>query len=167
MIPLTFTSFFIYCGIAWGANMLLNVLGIIKKISPRKLSFDQAIDYRKIYKGDRLLGESTTFLGLILCLTISILLYIFTFSYIWSVIPILVYFGHALGSFIKRRMHKKGGEFVPFVDHGDYMFLTGIIFLYANFITYDFFILSLLLTYVLHPIVCFMAYKLKWREHPY
>ncbi|HAS80749.1 MAG: hypothetical protein UR25_C0003G0049 [Candidatus Nomurabacteria bacterium GW2011_GWE1_32_28] len=167
MIPTTINNFIIYSVLIWGTNMLLNVLGTIKLHFPSTKKYDKPIDARIEYKGDRLIGESTTIVGLIVCIMISIILYFVGFDFKWVIIPFLVYTGHTLGSIIKRRMHKKGGEFVPFIDHGDYTITTGIIFIALGYITPIFAILSISLTYIFHPIMCYLAYKIKLRERPY
>jgi hypothetical protein len=167
MILLTISNFTIYCSLVWGTNMLLNVLGIIKMHIPTTKRLDRPIDGGLEYKGDRLVGESTTIAGIILCLIISAVLFFITHNFIWAIIPMLVYLGHMSGSIIKRRMHKNGGEFVPFIDHGDYTILTGFVFVLLHYITPLFAILNILITYIIHPIVCVLAFKLKLREHPY
>lgn len=160
-------DFLMYLFLAWGTNMSLNLLYVLKKYVPKTASFDYPIDGGLQYKGNRLVGESTTVWGLILCLAISFVVYFYFSSFKWLIIPLLVYCGHMLGSIIKRRMHKKGGEYVPFVDHGDYMILTGLVFMALGYVTPTFALASILITYLLHPIVCFLAFRLKLREHPY
>jgi hypothetical protein len=167
MLPLTTINFLLYFSLAWATNICLNFLYVIKRYSTKSLNFDMPIDGGIKYKDDRLIGESTTIIGLILCLMISIILYFITSNFMWEIIPLLVYFGHLLGSFVKRRMHKKGGEFVPFIDHGDYMITTGFVFVLLNYISINFALLSITLTYILHPIACFIAFKFKLRENPY
>ena len=147
--------------------MLLNVLGIIKYLFPKTIKLDYPIDGGFQYKGDRLVGESTTVAGLLLCLVISFTIYLYMPYSAWTSIPLLVYAGHMAGSIIKRRLHKTGGEFVPFVDHGDYMILTGTIFVALHYFTPLFAVLSILITYIFHPIVCFLAFKLKLRKYPH
>ncbi|MEY2702994.1 MAG: CDP-archaeol synthase [Bacteroidota bacterium] len=71
-----------------------------------------------------------------------------------------VFIGDLLGSIIKRRLNYKKGEFMPFIDHGDYILFTGIIFIHLKFISLYIFLATLLLTYILHPLVCFMGYKI-------
>ena len=167
MIPFSITNFLTYFCLAWFANICLNFLYVIKRYSPKTLNFDIPIDGGFKYKGEYIIGKSTTALGLVICLAISIFLYSISYNSIWAIIPPLVYTGHMLGSFIKRRMHKKGGEFVPFVDHGDYMIFTGLIFVLFGYISISFALLAILLNYILHPIACFIAFKLKLRENPY
>lgn len=166
-MPQTIDTFLVYLFLTWGTNMSLNLLYVLKRYIPKTASFDYPIDGRIQYKGDRLVGESTTVWGLVLCFIISIVLFFHVLSLKWAIVPLLVYCGHTIGSIIKRRMHKKGGEYVPFLDHGDYMILTGLMFVMLGYITPIFAFSSILITYLLHPIVCFLAFKLKLREHPY
>lgn len=167
MIPFTFEAFFLYCFLAWGTNMLLNVLGIIKKFAPEAKNFDKPIDGGLSWGKDRLIGESTTYAGLVVAIILSIALYIFSVSLAWSSIPLLVYLGHMAGSIIKRRMHKKGGEFMPFVDHGDYMILTGGILVLTHYLDLSMALLALLITYIIHPLACFAAFKFNLRDYPH
>ena len=158
-------NFILYFSIVWGVNICLNLLYVLKKYFSVIKSLDRPIDCGLKYHKDRLIGDSTTFLGLLISFIISFIL--FKINFILALIPILVYLGHSLGSFIKRRMHKKGGEFVPFVDHGDYMITTSVIFLILGYINVSFAFWAITLTYILHPIACFVAFKLKLKEHPY
>ena len=160
-------NFLIYFSLAWGANIALNFLYVIKRYFPKFNNFDYPIDFNLYYKKNRLIGDSTTIIGLILSLMISLFIYCISGNIIWTLIPIIVYFGHLLGSFIKRRMNKNGGEFVPIIDHGDYMLLLGIIFILLNYISISFALSALILTYILHPLACYLAFKLKLRENPY
>ncbi|MCX6754388.1 MAG: CDP-archaeol synthase [Candidatus Nomurabacteria bacterium] len=167
MIPLTINNFLIYFSIAWGTNICLNFLYVIKRYVPSVKKLDIPLDGDIEFNGERLLGESTTVLGLLISILASLFVYSIIHNLVWMSIPILVYFGHLFGSFVKRRIHKKGGEFMLFVDHGDYMILTGIVFVILNYISFLFAFLALLVTYILHPIACFLAFKLKLRENPY
>lgn len=78
----------------------------------------------------------------------------------------LVFFGDLLGSIIKRRLGFKKGEFALFIDHGDYIITTGMVFVFLQYISLEIFLYALLLTYVLHPIVCVIGYKLKIKQEP-
>jgi uncharacterized protein YacL len=167
MIQLSVTNFLIYFTLVWMTNICLNFLYVIKRYIPKFKNFDRPLDGGLKYKNDRLLGESTTVIGLIVSFLISFLLYFITLNFIWTIIPILVYVGHLLGSFIKRRVHKKDGEFMPFIDHGDYVIFTSIIFVLLDYISVLFAFLVIIVTYILHPIACFLAFKLKLREYPY
>lgn len=160
-------NFLMYFSLAWGANIALNFLYVIKRYIPKSARFDRPIDGGLVYRGDRLVGDSTTLVGLTLSLVLSVIIYFITLKLMWASIPILVYFGDLLGGFIKRRLHKKVGEFVPFIDHGDYMLFLGAVFVFQHYISVWFAGLAIIITYILHPLACLIAFKLKLREHPY
>lgn len=167
MVPLTPTNFFIYFFIAWSANISLNLLYVVKKYVPEFKYLNYPLDLRLSFRGERLIGDSVNIIGLVFSLAISLAVYSATQTAIWASIPVLVYAGNMLGSFIKRRMHIKSGEFLPIADHGDYMLLLGIVFVSLHYIDTLFAVLAILLTYLLHPLACLVAYKLGLREHPY
>ncbi|MFA5131558.1 MAG: CDP-archaeol synthase [Patescibacteria group bacterium] len=167
MLSFNLSNFLIYFSIAWGTNIALNFLYVIKRYFPRFNDFDYPIDFKIKCGARRLFGDSTTIIGLILSLIISLLINMSTGTLVWTIIPPIIYLGHLMGSFIKRRMNKGGGEFVPVIDHGDYMLLLGIIFISCHYVSLLFALLALILTYILHPLACIIAFKLKLREHPY
>jgi len=167
MIIPTIINFFLYFCLVWFSNISLNLLYVLKKYYPIIDKKDKKIDGGLFYKNNRLIGESATVFGLFISFTLTFILYLFNFSLPYLMIPILVYLGHTLGSFIKRRMNKKDGDFVQFVDHLDYVILTGSILYFLNFINLYFLIFSLILTYILHPVACFIAYKFELKKHPY
>ncbi len=167
MMPFTLNNFLIYFSLAWGSNIALNFLYVAKRYIPKFSHFDYPLDLNLNYKKNRLLGDSTTILGLILCSVLSLFIFFYSASLIWSIAPLIVYAGHLLGSFIKRRLNKNGGEFVPIIDHGDYMLLLGIVFVALGYINFLFAFCALLLTYILHPLACRLAFKFKLRDRPY
>ena len=167
MLDFNIQNFLIYFSIAWGTNISLNLLYVLKRYLPLFNKLDYPLDFKINYKKNRLLGDSTTIVGLIISLIISLTIYIITNSFVWFIIPIIVYLGHLAGSFVKRRLNKNGGDFLPIIDHGDYMLLLGLIFISLGYINFYFAILALIITYILHPLACLMAYKLKLRERPY
>jgi hypothetical protein len=160
-------NFLIYFSLAWGANIVLNLLYVIKRYVPGASRFDRPLDFKIIYKKNRLIGDSITIAGLAVSLLFGLILYILIKNIVWSIIPIIVFMGDLLGSFIKRRISKKRGEFVLFVDHGNYMILLGAIFMLLHYIDIFFAFTALLLTYMLHPLACIIAYRLNLRENPY
>jgi CDP-diglyceride synthetase len=81
-------------------------------------------------------------------------------------ITLLVFLGDILGSVIKRRFGYSKGTFMPLVDHGDYILLTGAFFVFQEKISFSIFLASLALTYVLHPIVCVIGYKMRIKKQP-
>ena len=84
MIPFTFENFLIYFCLAWGTNIALNFLYVMKRYIPGFSNLDYPLDYRIKYRGERLIGESTTFIGLFLCLVISIIIFLTIHSMIDS-----------------------------------------------------------------------------------
>ncbi len=79
----------------------------------------------------------------------------------------LVFLGDLLGSILKRRLGYQKGEFAFLIDHGDYILTTGIVFTLLNHISLQVFLYSLLITYILHPITCFIGYKLGIKKEPF
>lgn len=167
MIAFTLNNFLIYFIVAWGANISLNFLYIMKRYIPEFKNLDYPLDFNLSYKGNRLMGSSINIIGLFFCLFISVGLYFLVNSSILASIPLIVYLGGAIGSFIKRRFNKKSGEFMPLVDHGDYIVLLGVVFVLNGYISVWFALTAILITYILHPIACLVAFKLKLRKNPY
>lgn len=167
MLTLTLINFLTYFSIAWGANIALNLLYVLKRYFPETRNWDYPMDCHLRYHGERLIGDSVTFLGLIVSIILSAALYLTTNNIMWAIIPLIVHLGDLLGSFTKRRLHKKNGEYLPLVDHGNYMILLGIVFVLVGYADLGFVLLALLLTYILHPIACYLAFKLKLRKNPY
>lgn len=167
MIEFNLINFLIYFGVAWGSNIALNFLYVAKKYIPKVNQIDHPIDFKLTYRNNRLIGDSITVIGLIISILLGLLLYIIQLNFIWSLIPIIVYFGGLIGSFIKRRFNKKQGDFLPLIDHGDYMIVLGIAFVLSGYISINFALLALGITYILHPIACLLAFKLNWRKNPY
>ncbi len=167
MVTLTPTNFFAYFFIAWSANISLNLLYVVKKYVPEFKYLNYPLDFGLNFRGERLIGDSVNIIGLAFSLAISLSVYSAAGEIIWASIPVIVYAGNALGSFVKRRLHMKSGEFLPIIDHGDYMLLLGVIFVSLHYIDLLFAVLAILLTYILHPLACLIAFKLGLREHPY
>lgn len=167
MLSLTIINFLAYFSTAWGSNIALNFLYILKKYFPETKKWDYPIDCYFKYRGERLIGDSVTFLGLLISIILSVALYLATKQIMWAIIPLVVNFGDLLGSFTKRRLHKKNGEYLPLIDHGNYMILLGVVFVLAGYADLGFVLLALLLTYILHPIACYLAFKINLRKNPY
>lgn len=165
-MSLTTENFVFYMVITWGCNISLNYLYVLKKFFPFVLKYDHPLDFRKKLGGYRVLGESTTWLGLLLSVFLSLFFYILL-PWPWFLVPFTVYFGHSLGSFIKRRLGKKDGSFLPLVDHGDYMVLTGIMLYLSGQVSIPLVVSTILVTYILHPLASFIAFKLGLKKYPY
>lgn len=151
----------------WAVNVSLNVLGFLSLRFPRVRSFDRAIDGRgDFFDGRRVLGDSTTLLGFVVCIMLGALALTLTGEWWYAAASLLVYAGHALGSFIKRRLGYADGTYLPLVDHLDYMVLAGVCALligYASFMTV---FGAFTLTFFLTPLVTILAYVLSLRQQP-
>jgi high-affinity Fe2+/Pb2+ permease len=115
---------------------------------------------------NRLLGDSTTVLGLITALLAGFLIQVIL-PYIPAIlIGFGMYLGHMCGSFIKRRLSIQSGEFFPVLDHGDGIIVTGGMLYLLGYITLPVYFISIATTLICYPIICYVAYKLKLREKP-
>ncbi len=143
----------------------LNFLNIIHR-HPQYQKFDYPIDfYLKINK-QRLIGDSSTILGLALALILGTFLgsIVYQDQPLGLTIGFAVFFGHSLGSFVKRRLNIKPGDFLPIVDHGDYIIISGIFLLFLNKINLITFLGGLIITLIVHPVFCLLGFWLKIRN---
>ncbi len=156
--------------LTWGTNVALNLLYVCKKYLPLVRRLDIPIDRgAHFFDRRRLIGDSTTVLGIVVALLCS---YVAFWSSLYTTPvaiggPLLVYGGHMMGSFIKRRVSEKQDTFVPFIDHGDYIILTGGVLCSAGEVSVSLWIVCLLLTYILHPIATRVAFSFGLREKSY
>jgi len=152
----------------WLINSALNILGYLKNRYSFLEKIDNPLDFNyKFIDNRRVLGKSTTIIGLGVALLIGITIEFFLSTVFWGIIKgLCIYLGHALGSFIKRRLNFMDSKFLPIVDHGDAIILTGLVFLALNQINIYIFLFSLGLTYVFYPLICYIAYKLGLRTDP-
>lgn len=153
----------------WLINISLNGLYVLKLIWPNFTQYDYPLDGRNNwFDGQRILGSSTTIPGILVALGAGLLCtQVFNYHFALGLLfGICVYGGHALGSFIKRRFKYKDGDFMPVVDHGDYVITTGLVMILANKFAWTTVITGILITYILHPIFTYLSYKLKLHKEP-
>lgn len=169
MMTLSIGNILLFLSILWLTNGTLNLLYVLKKHVPFVKTIDRPIDLGKLFfDKKRILGNSTTILGLVVALLFSLLfslinLYSPTVAFLT---PLLVFLGHAIGSFIKRRLNKND-VFVPFVDHGDYVIMSGVVLFSLGQISGTLALVCLLITYIAHPFIVHVAYKWGLRERYY
>ncbi len=147
-------------------NTFLNIFGEIK----RKYNFEKYdihFDFDKKFKsGKPIIGTSTTWGGLILSLLLGwIIEYFFPNSFYAILLSLCVFFGHALGSFIKRRLDIPRGEYLPIVDHGDYIILVTSVFYILGYINILTMLVSIGIILIIHPLFCIIGYYLGLREN--
>lgn len=168
MIPL-FNEVLLFTIPCWIINISLNGLYVVGKIFPKFKKFDIPLDAGKVfYDHKRILGNSTTWLGLPVVLIVGSLFAIYADIDLWlgASWGMLVYSGHTIGSFIKRRSDYGDGQFMPFVDHGDYITITGIVMWFLGMFSWEAVILGIVATYIFHPIFTYLAYLAGLHKYP-
>ncbi|QQS22960.1 CDP-archaeol synthase [bacterium] len=152
----------------WLINVTLNLWYLLKMRYPKILKYDAALDLNKnFFDGYRILGNSTTWVGLPIALLSGAIIESFLSTpEIGLLKGLAVYAGHALGSFTKRRFNIPRGQYVPIVDHGDSIILTGIIFYALGLESLSIVVAGVILTLIAQPIMAYSGYKLKLRDNP-
>ncbi len=157
----------------WLINMSLNLIYVAKLYSPSLVKLDKPLDgNRRAWDNRRILGNSTTVVGIAVALLAGIIIQMTINSDLYLglvlglVYGVAVYFGHAASSFIKRRCGYMDGQFMPLVDHGNYIVVTGLILGLVGYFSWKAIILAIILTYIVHPIVTYLSYLIKWHKHP-
>lgn len=149
----------------WGINMSLNVYGYaMKRLSACGIR-DYPLDLRaRLSDTRRLLGDSTTFGGLLLVCAGGWMFSRADAHLPYVTLALLVYVGHAVGSFVKRRLAYAEGEYAPGIDHGDYVVIAGTYAVLRGIISPAFFVLLWVTTVLFTPAVTFCAWKLGIRQ---
>lgn len=147
-----------------GVNTILNLYGLFKA---RYETQDIPLDKNLVLKdGRRLFGSSTTFVGLAICIVLGLIILVISHDKFLTLGPLLVYLGHMTGSFIKRRVGKSDGEFLPIVDHGDSIIMLSLAALLFNNFAFVEVLIAILAVLIIQPLLTFVAFKLKLREKP-
>lgn len=144
-------------------NGSLNLLNPLRRKSQLFLKLDKPIDFGKnFFDGKRMLGDSTTFPGIFVALIVGLTVgWVFYKSFIAGpIIGTCTYLGHAFGSFIKRGAGIEDHKFLPIIDHSDYIILNGIIWMLLGLLSFKIFLISWITTLIVHPIFCYLGYKL-------
>lgn len=144
----------------------LNIFGSLKQRF--LLKFDFPFDFNFCFSsGKRLLGDSTTWGGLTLVILIGYLLDSYLkYSFHAVLTGLCIFFGHAAGSFIKRRLNTPRGKFIPFIDHVDHIYMVTVVFLYFRYISFLTALFCIAITLVLYPLLTFIGFKLRLRDNP-
>jgi CDP-2,3-bis-(O-geranylgeranyl)-sn-glycerol synthase len=163
-----FWPFLMYVIPCWFINISLNLWYMLKLWVPAIARFDAPLDLEKnFFDGKRILGQSTTWVGLPVALLVGMgVESFFSTPWIGFVKGLTVYFGHALGSFIKRRFNIPRGQFVPILDHADSITLTGIVFLAMHLAPLKIIAAGIIVTLFIQPVFSYATYKLRLRDNP-
>lgn len=149
-------------------NAALNLWYLWKLKNPKIAQLDGPLDCNwTLPDHQRLLGQSTTWVGIVVAIATGIAIEIFlTTPIIGTLKGLTVYFGHALGSFTKRRLKLPRGNFLPIIDHGDSIILTGIVFYFGGLESGMIVLIAIIATLLVQPLITFTSYKLGWRDNP-
>ncbi len=148
----------------WFVNMSFTVLGYVLRQYP---TIDKPLDARLcFFDGRRLLGNSTTWGGLILATALGIVGELIVPGQSFLVLAILVFVGHAFGSFIKRRLGYRNGEFLPLIDHGDYLLFIVLVSGATGLVSPVAALTAYVLTVSVTPLVTRTAHKIGIRTEP-
>lgn len=152
----------------WIINMSFNLLNPLQRIFPYIKKLNGPIDRGIILSdGERLLGGSQGYLSFYLIALYTIIVSIFVTPVFFFITCICVFVGDALGSFIKRRLHIGRGDFLVGIDHADYMIVSVLVFMWLGEIDYIIGSIALIMTYIFHPLVCIIGYKLHIKDQKF
>ncbi len=148
----------------WGVNIALNILGYItRRTGLKDWPLDAGIRFAD---GRRVLGSSTTLLGLGLTVLFGVAGEAILSGHHLLVLALLVYVGHTLGSFVKRRLGKEDGAYVPLLDHGDYLLLIAAASFFTQYPPFLAVCVAYGITILVTPIVTILSYRLGIRKSP-
>ncbi|KKP70287.1 hypothetical protein A2X44_01090 [candidate division CPR3 bacterium GWF2_35_18] len=147
----------------WVINTVLNIFQFIPFLKKIDFPLDFKLD---LQDHRRILGNSTTIIGFIVAILTGVIVETVLSTWAIGVIKgLCAYFGHAIGSFIKRRLGIPDGKFLLFVDHLDYIVLSGIIFYLFRLEELLIIMLSIPMVFIIHPLLCLIGYKLHLRKN--
>ncbi len=156
-----------FAGWCWTVNLSLNVLGFATYRIPALAAHDIPIDGgTHFFDGRRLLGDSTTWGGLLLAVLLGGLAALLFPQHYFLTIAIAVYAGHALGSFIKRRLGLGRGSYLPLVDHVDYLIVAGALLYTLSIISAWSVLFWILVTMITTPFITSAAFYVHARRSP-
>ncbi len=154
---------------SWGINICLNLLGHFKRKLPALRNLDVPIDARLMFfDRQRLLGDSTTLLGILIAPSSGMFIGFFLGLPIslGAIAGICVYLGHACGSFIKRRLKIKPGDYVPILDHTDSVIMLGMVYYNLGILSLQSIVMAAAVSALFQPLLCYIGFRLHLRERP-
>jgi CDP-2,3-bis-(O-geranylgeranyl)-sn-glycerol synthase len=152
----------------WIINISFNLLNPLQRLFPNIKKLNGPIDRGIILSdGERLLGGSQGYLSFYVIMLYTAIVSIFVTPVFFFIKGICVFVGDALGSFIKRRLHIGRGKFLVGIDHADYMIVSVLVFIGIGQINYIVGSIALIITYIFHPLVCIIGYKLHIKDQKF
>lgn len=132
--------------------------------------WDYPIDLNlKFIDGNRLVGDAKTIVGLLISFMVpTIITTLFFGHYHGLFIGAGLYLSALIFGFIKRRLGMKRGESLPIFDQTDCVFGAYLTLNIFGIIEYNpYFWQSLLLALFIHPLLVYIAYRLRLRTRPW
>ncbi|MDB5190069.1 MAG: hypothetical protein JWN49_395 [Parcubacteria group bacterium] len=156
-----------FAGWCWTINLSLNALGYATFRSKTLQSLDKPFDgTTTFFDSRRVFGDSTTWGGLVVALVLGVVGALLWPAHYLFVLALLVYAGHALGSFIKRRLGLGRGSYLPLVDHVDYLILAGIVLYALDAISGWAVLFWIFVTMIATPFITTAAFYFRVRRSP-
>ncbi len=157
------TDYLLFFMPAIATNLLFNIFYEAKRRF-NLARFDYPFDCNLKINGNRLLGESTTWGGLGVAIINGILMEYLQIRHGLE-LSILAFSGHAIGSFIKRRAGKKRGEYLPIIDHGDYIILSSFYFIITGVLEWKQALIALIVVLTITPLISYLAWMAGFRDN--
>jgi CDP-2,3-bis-(O-geranylgeranyl)-sn-glycerol synthase len=152
----------------WIINMSFNLINPLQKRFEIVRTYNGPIDRGIILSdGQRLLGGSQGYFSFVIIIIYTLIVSFFVYPMFFFIKGVCVFVGDALGSFIKRRLRISRGEFLVGIDHADYMLVSIPVFIGLGQIDYITGCIALILTYIFHPLVCILGYKLHIKDQKF
>lgn len=150
-----------------GINISFDLLIWSCRTFPRIGAWNVPVDSQAVLPdGRRLLGDSTTWLGLIQACTLGVVGVLLVPGQYFFLLAILVWVGHATGSFIKRRLGFPRGVYVPGIDHIDYVVVAGAALYLLGRLSIAAWVTSIIIMMLVTPALTYIAYRLHIRLRP-
>jgi CDP-2,3-bis-(O-geranylgeranyl)-sn-glycerol synthase len=149
----------------WVVNMSFSVFGYVTRANPSFVQADRPLDGMVVFlDGKRIFGDSTTWGGLALALLLGLLGELSMPGHHLFMLAVLVFTGHAFGSFIKRRLSIGRGTYLPLIDHVDYLILLALVSVVSGFPTLHALLVAYFVTLLVTPVVTFVGFRLGIRS---
>jgi len=150
---------------------LLAGVSIIKRVPKSGLrnKLLTPLDFnKKFFDGRVLIGDHKPIAGFFIAILWSILFFLVYRHTFALFLPLAVFVGDILGSFLKRRLGMKNGESLIVVDQLNFFAASYIVVIWLgiNFPFSDFLLLSVL-TFFVHIATNIFAYKIRMKDKPW
>jgi CDP-diglyceride synthetase len=154
------TEILLYALPCWVFNLFYTFVPHLKKWFPFLSRIDIPLSEKRVGV------QGTLTLPIVLLLPLIFLPFILSPYYILLLQSACVALGDIVGSFIKRSFGFPKGKYVPGIDHGDYMIMTGAVFVGLGLVPFYVAFQALIITYLAHPLFCYVGWMLGIKREP-